>query len=104
MKDDRTTFHVWCNGDPSVGIDGDQAIVNVYVPPNDYDYLRCVKECLKDCFQKIWDDTSTHVLTEDECKAEDEAEEKFDLDSEVLDCIIDDEDAISALKSEGESK
>lgn len=94
MKDNRTTFYAYCNGDPSVGIPGDQADIKLWIPPNDPEFLRFAKKQIEDCFRNIWDDTSTRVLTEEECKAEDESD--FDFETEVLNCIIDDEDAIKA--------
>jgi len=100
----KTIFYATCEGDPSVGIPGDQAIVQLWVPPNDPEFLQFAKKEIEDCFRNIWDDTSTRVLTEEECKAENEAEEKLDswmdqeFDEEVLNCIIDDEDAIEASK------
>lgn len=96
-NDSKTIFYATCEGDPSVGIPGDQAIIQLWVPPNDPEFLQFAKKEIEDCFRNIWDDTSTRVLTEEECKEENEAEEKF-FDDELLNCIIDDEDAIKASK------
>lgn len=65
MSETRTKFTLWCNGDPSVGIPGDQAEVLVWVDPNDPEHLPFVKETLVEAFRQLWDE-DVYVITEAE--------------------------------------
>ena len=82
MKDEATTFIATCAGDPSVGLQGQQAEIKVYVEPEDIEF---VKEQLAEAFSAIWDDTA-QVYTEEEVRDgldqenEDEEEENEDAD------------------------
>jgi hypothetical protein len=55
MKERVTSFSVWHNGDSSVGIDGDRAIVQYDCSWEASTHIELVKQCLKECFSQIWD-------------------------------------------------
>jgi len=70
MRDDRTVFYATCNGDPSVGIPGQQAEVLVWA---DSETLEFVREQIRAMFAEIWDER-VWVMTADECNAAEEGE------------------------------
>lgn len=61
----EVTFHVWYDGDPSVGIPGSQAEVKTWVVPDGLDFI---KDNLKKVFGDIWDCNSKYVrvMTQEE--------------------------------------
>lgn len=52
---DEVTFHIWHNGDTSVGVWGESASVTMHVDKNDKDMMAAVNEALSEAFTKIWD-------------------------------------------------
>lgn len=70
---DRLTFHVWHDGDSSVGLPGDRSTVEIdlrsYGQADRRDYIEQVRESLKASFGAIWD-TRPKVMTADEIRAE----------------------------------
>lgn len=70
---DRLTFHVWHDGDSSVGLPGDRCTVEIdlrsYEQADRRDYIERVRESLKASFGAIWD-TRPKVMTADEIRAE----------------------------------
>lgn len=70
---DRLTFHVWHDGDSSVGLPGDRSTVEIdlrsYEQADRRDYIEQVRESLKASFGAIWD-TRPKVMTADEVRAE----------------------------------
>jgi len=72
---------VWCNGDPSVGISGDQATIEVCAASeahkreieSDQDF----REALVKVFSTLWDwaPRHVHVLAVDECDVDDDDDE-----------------------------
>jgi len=71
--ENRTTFIASCNGDPSVGIAGQQAEVLVWVDLKDAEQVAFVKEQLKTAFSAIWDER-VWVVTAQECRDDDSDE------------------------------
>lgn len=63
----RTRLHVWNEGDPSVGIQGSSAIVEL----NSADDSDLTRHALARAFEDIWD-FDIHVASEDELRAEEE--------------------------------
>ncbi len=63
----RTTYHVWHEGDPSVGISGDQAEFTIEVEPADSEADRHIREAIKAAFAQIWDVKHVIVMKESEC-------------------------------------
>jgi hypothetical protein len=68
-------FTLQCHGDPSVGIPGQEATVDVWVPENDQEHLQFVKDQLVECFRAIWDE-KVWIWTEEQLK--DDPEEARD--------------------------
>lgn len=65
-------IHVWCVGDPSVGISGANATVEI----EGWDmteFREEVKKSLTTCFGEIWDE-KPHVVFEDELNSHEEEE------------------------------
>lgn len=66
-------FHVWHEGDGSVGLPGEQATVEVdvesYADEVRGDYLEQVRDMLRAGFSGLWD-TRAQVMTEAEVKQE----------------------------------
>ena len=59
-------FYVWCTGDRSVGIPGQEATVEMEVEKEN---VADVKEMLKSAFGDIFDE-KCHVMTDEEMEAE----------------------------------
>lgn len=61
-------FYVHCKGDPDTGIPGSSAEVELTCGelPFGSEELIYVKEQIRTCFENIWDDCTTVVLTRDE--------------------------------------
>ena len=53
MIDDTTTYYVMCEGDPSVGINGQSAEIKVWSADEDQDYT---KQLITEMFGKLWDE------------------------------------------------
>lgn len=66
-------FHVWHDGDGSVGLPGEQATVEIdvesYAEEVRGDYIEQVRDMLRAGFSKLWD-ARTQVMTDDEVKRE----------------------------------
>lgn len=60
MTDDTTTFYVMCEGDPSVGIQGQSAEVKVWVAQDDQGFT---KQLVTEMFEKLWDEP-VRVITD----------------------------------------
>lgn len=70
-------FHVWHNGDRSVGINGERATVEIDVEQYTSDedrneYIREIKVTLIEAFTGLWD-FKAYVMTEDEIQEENKA-------------------------------
>jgi len=58
---------IWSNGDPSVGINGNQAEVDMpYLGEVDDEYRQSIRESLATVFSEIFDDRA-FVIFDDEC-------------------------------------
>lgn len=66
-------YHVWTNGDRTVGDYGSSAMVTVFVCDKDHDSL--IRESLKEAFQAIWDNRYVSIVTDEEIDASEAAEE-----------------------------
>jgi hypothetical protein len=71
MNDDRTTFVIWSNGDPSVGIPGQHAEVLVWVDPQDSEHLEFVRSHLSETFKQLWDERVYCMTAQEYAKSED---------------------------------
>ena len=60
-KTTLTKFNVWCEGDSSVGLAGARATVTMDCEADIDD----IKECLKECFENIWND-DVKVMTDED--------------------------------------
>ena len=69
--DKMVTYHVWTDGDPSVGISGSSAQVTMF-PPEDEEKDKFIRFQLKVCFENIWD-FRVQVMTEEEMKEDEDA-------------------------------
>jgi hypothetical protein len=62
-------FHVWSHGDPSVGIPGNNAEVDISVedfdPEGRKEYIDTIKQCLSAAFSEIWDEP-VHIASDEE--------------------------------------
>lgn len=72
------TFHVRHSGDPSVGISGENAIVQLDCSGQTQEYIEFVKDCLIDTFTCIWD-FKAHVLSNLEVENEEPREDLPDF-------------------------
>jgi hypothetical protein len=61
----RIIWKIWTEGDPSVGIPGDEADVLMNVFINDKEFMEMMRASLKKFFEDVWD-FKVHVMTEDE--------------------------------------
>jgi hypothetical protein len=69
-------FHVWSHGDPSVGIPGNSAEVDIsseedFDPEDRKEYIDTIKKCLRDAFSEIWGEP-VHIASDEELEAENE--------------------------------
>jgi len=71
VANNPTKFHVWHDGDPSVGIWGDSATVELHV--YDAEHESTIRSVLTQAFTELWD-FRAHIVTEAELQAEAEAE------------------------------
>lgn len=62
--DKQIKFHVWHDGDPSAGIAGESAVVNIYLGDKT---IAEMKESLKRAFETLWD-FRVHVMTDIETR------------------------------------
>lgn len=63
-KGDEITFNIWHDGDPSVGIPGEQARVTMFcADDNDREWVRA---SLRDFYTNLWDHKGVHVMTDAE--------------------------------------
>ncbi|OFC48747.1 hypothetical protein BAE30_13345 [Acidithiobacillus caldus] len=63
-------FHVWSDGDPSVGIPGNNAEVNIASvedldPVDRKEYIDTIKKCPSTAFSQIWDE-SVHIASDED--------------------------------------
>lgn len=61
---------IFCNGDPSVGINGSEATVDMPYDDSLFEEPEVregIRQTLKEAFAEIWDDGSTAVLFSDQC-------------------------------------
>lgn len=75
-------FHIWHDGDPSVGIAGDSTqleLKNLPEPVDDPLYLLFIKETLQQAFRAIWDTRRVYIMTQAEMDSQRQGEE---LDAE----------------------
>jgi len=70
-------FHVWHNGDPSVGIGGDAAQVTMGIA--DAEQLQYAREMLQAAFGAFWDARRVTVMTDEETREADYGEEPGDV-------------------------
>lgn len=72
-------FHIWSDGDRSVGINGDQTELELNIDGLDeqdrIEFISHAKEVLGKAFSELWDDKA-HVATEDELCAQAECCER----------------------------
>lgn len=83
MNDKPTKFHVYHDGDPSVGIWGDSATVELHV--YDAEHEQAIREVLTRAFTDLWD-FRARVLTDADVQAEREADlraEEYEARNEV---------------------
>ena len=79
MIDDTTTYYVMCEGDPSVGINGQSAEIKVWSADEDQDYT---KQLITEMFGKLWDEP-VRIITDAELEEADRVEEADLLLSET---------------------
>ncbi|MBU2729323.1 hypothetical protein [Acidithiobacillus caldus] len=65
-------FHVWSHGDPSVGIPGNNAEVDIssvedFDPEDRKEYIDTIKKCLSAAFSEIWDEP-VHIASDEEVR------------------------------------
>lgn len=63
-------FHIWTNGDSSVGLAGEGATldtdVDCYDGEDRTEYIAAIKDALGEAFSSIWSDGRVHVATDQE--------------------------------------
>lgn len=75
VANNPTKFHLWHNGDPSVGIWGESAEVELYCYDKEFETM--AREVLVKAFTDLWD-FRAHIATDAELHAEAEAEAEYE--------------------------
>ena len=52
---EEVDIHIWCNGNPSVGIDGVSAVLRIYEESIPQEIERYFFDQLRIAFEEIWD-------------------------------------------------